>query len=188
MAQDSDLEAKLLPSYLATVKSIKRAVQLPLGSQALILILLSLSLSLSLSSLLSFPCISIIKLLNHQDWLCTLVSVGNFFPYSLSPITPGLQGVASGSLWWAASSPPPHPPLAGSDMLTWGPVESVPQFCLHPPAQSTGTLARLLAPLPSPSSPGPPQHPPPLFCSLQVSSASSIPFRGLGQKKKNIKK
>jgi hypothetical protein len=54
----------------------------------------SLSLSLSLSLyLLSFPCISIIKLLNHkmslllQVLLHTLVSVGNFFPYSLSPAT-----------------------------------------------------------------------------------------------------
>jgi hypothetical protein len=60
----------------------------------------SLSPSLSpLSSLLSpstfslYLCISIIKLLNHsqslllQGTLHTLVSVGNFFPYSLSPAT-----------------------------------------------------------------------------------------------------
>jgi hypothetical protein len=97
MAQASDLQAKLLPSYLATVKIIKRAVQTPphsLTSHPLISLLLLCSLPLSLTSLTplsSFfslclllsssplfslslfyflsPCISIIKLLNYRESL-----------------------------------------------------------------------------------------------------------------------
>jgi hypothetical protein len=139
MAQASDLQDKLLPSYLATVKTIKGTVRPPSLSLTLTPLFLYLSLlsplpilfvfssplsflflSLSLepflpltsspssspprppflplplpplSYLLSFPCVSIIKLLNHrvslllQVPLSTLVSVGNFFPYSLSPTT-----------------------------------------------------------------------------------------------------
>jgi hypothetical protein len=113
MGQASDLQAKLLPSYLATVKTIKRGAQppplsysfvpLPLtslpSSLSLCLLLSSLSFSLAFppsAPLLSFPCVSIENLLNHresllhQDPLHTLVSVGNFFPYSLSPTTLGL--------------------------------------------------------------------------------------------------
>ena len=116
MAQASDLQAKLLPSYLATVKTIKEVfsphltlsysyalTSYPSFSPSLSPLFvfspllspsfspLSLSCLLSLSPYLSFSlslCISIIKLLNqresllHQDPLCTLVSVGNLFPYS----------------------------------------------------------------------------------------------------------
>jgi hypothetical protein len=67
-------------------------------------------LSLFLLSFMCFPCISIInhkESLLYQDPLHTLVSVGNFFPYSLSPITPGLQGVSFGSRLGAVSSQPP---------------------------------------------------------------------------------
>jgi hypothetical protein len=112
MAQASDLQAKLLPSYLATVKTIKRAVQpllalSPLTSLTLLSSLLSLCLllsspltyillsfsivPLSLSTFYLSPCISIIKLLNHRESLLhqnplrTLVSVGNLFPYPSLP-------------------------------------------------------------------------------------------------------
>jgi hypothetical protein len=118
MAQASDLQAKLLSSYLATVKTIKRGAQpppsfltlTPLSSYLSLLsplpFLFVFSSPLSFSSLcplppppfylLSFPCISIIKLLNHREslllqvLLCTLVSVGNFFSYPLAPATLGL--------------------------------------------------------------------------------------------------
>ena len=55
MAQASDLQTKLLPSYLATVKTIKRAVQPHLALLLLLLVFflpltLTLSLTLSLSS------------------------------------------------------------------------------------------------------------------------------------------
>ena len=53
MAQASDLQAKLLPSYLATVKTIKRAVQPHLTLLALTTLFSYLSL-LSLLSPLSF--------------------------------------------------------------------------------------------------------------------------------------
>ena len=90
MAQASDLQAKLLPSYLATVKTIKRGAQPPPHSLILLSSYLSLfsplpfffvfssplsfslflsSLHLSLFYLLSFPCISIIKLLKHKQSL-----------------------------------------------------------------------------------------------------------------------
>jgi hypothetical protein len=135
MAQASGLQDKLLPSYLATLKTIKRCAQpaplsliplsshlsplsllSPLPSLCLLSSLLSLSLSLSLCLslsvslclslclsvslsyfyLLSFPYISIIKLLNLrvsalllQVPLRALNIVGNFFPLpsSLSPTT-----------------------------------------------------------------------------------------------------
>jgi hypothetical protein len=65
MAQASDLQAKLLPSYLATVKTIKRGAQPPPHSLLLSLSLTPLSSHLSLlsplpflSSLLSSPLLS----------------------------------------------------------------------------------------------------------------------------------
>jgi hypothetical protein len=98
MPQASDLQAKLLPSYLATVKTTKRGAQppqrsltltpLPLTSHFSLLFPFSLSSPspLSLPSLFP-PCISIIKLLDHreslplQEQLHTLVSVGKSFPH-----------------------------------------------------------------------------------------------------------
>ena len=57
MAQASDLQAKLLPSYLATVKTIKRAVQPHLCSLTLLLLcpFVSLLSPFSLSSPLLSP-------------------------------------------------------------------------------------------------------------------------------------
>ena len=48
MAQASDLQAKLLPSYLATVKTIKRGAQPPPHSLTLRSYILPLTLTLSL--------------------------------------------------------------------------------------------------------------------------------------------
>ena len=69
-----------------------------------------LSLALSLS-LLSFPCLSIIKLKNHRLSLfikatLTLNRLGTSLSSSLSPITPGLLRVAPGLPRWAAHWPP----------------------------------------------------------------------------------
>ena len=63
MAQASDLQAKLLPSYLATVKTIKMAIQPYL---TLLPLMLLLRAPHSLSPL-------------------SLVSVGNLFPYLSLP-------------------------------------------------------------------------------------------------------
>jgi hypothetical protein len=94
MAQASDLQAKLLHSYLATVKSIKRGVQPPPSS----LILTPSSPYLSLISPLSFLCLLLSSLLfsfplslflssllSLSLSLCLSVSLCLSIPLSLSP-------------------------------------------------------------------------------------------------------
>jgi hypothetical protein len=153
MAQASGLQAKLLSSYLATVKTIKRGAQPPPRALTLtplsshfshfsllsplpflfvfyslylsvsLSLCLSLSLSLSLSPslclslclslsyLLSFPCIFIIKILNHRQALlfqflmCWSV-LGTSSP-SPSLLQPGTRKVAQGvgCLWSGAITP-----------------------------------------------------------------------------------
>jgi hypothetical protein len=103
MAQASDLQAKLLLSYLATVKTIKRAVQPHLALLLVSVTCLSHSFVLLphtsltplssflflclLSSLLSshplippslYPCISIIKLLNQRESLLIKILYPHF--------------------------------------------------------------------------------------------------------------
>ena len=82
MAQAFDLQAKL-PSYLAKVKTIKRAVRPHL---ALLLSYLSLLFLTPQSPYPFTPCLSIIKLLNHRESLLikavrTLAGLGNLFPH-----------------------------------------------------------------------------------------------------------
>jgi hypothetical protein len=75
MAQASDLQAKLLPSYLATVKTIKRAVQ-PL--LALLLV------SLTSHSLTPYPSLSPSPLLSPLP-LTLAFPLSLFSTFSLSP-------------------------------------------------------------------------------------------------------
>ena len=74
MAQASDLQAKPLPSYLATVKTIKGAVKLPPHSLTC-LSYLSLSPPLSSHFVFSSPLSSLLSL---------LLSFSLAFPHSLS--------------------------------------------------------------------------------------------------------
>ena len=77
MAQASDLQAKLLPSYLATVKTIKRAVQPHLA----LLLLTLLSPSYSFVSLPLIPLASLTPFLS----LCLLSPLSSLLsPLSLS--------------------------------------------------------------------------------------------------------
>jgi hypothetical protein len=100
-------------------------------------------LSWFLLSFMCFPCISIInhkESLLYQGPLQTLVSVGNFFPYSLSPITPGIQGVSFGSRLGAVSSQPPDSWVRGLNLHP-GLCENHLVVSPYLPVQSTGTLA-----------------------------------------------
>jgi hypothetical protein len=158
MAQASDRQAKLLPSYLATVKTITSGAQPPPRP------LTSLSSSFSLCPLLSSfslasphplstfslsPCISIIKLLNHRESLLhqgplhTLVSVGNFSPipsllqpWGFSKVAPrgGESPVGSCPFLHPPPTPtPPPPPAAWVRHAHLGPSGKAPG---SPPAST----------------------------------------------------
>jgi hypothetical protein len=81
MAQASDLQAKLLPSYLATVKTIKRDVQPP--SLSLMLLLIT-SHSHPLSSLFVLSPLSFLFVLSSPFplllFLSSLLSLSFLFP------------------------------------------------------------------------------------------------------------
>ena len=82
MAQASDLQDKLLPSYLATVKTIKGAVQPLLALLLLTLLLVSLFLlTHPLSSLFVFSS----PLLSPSYSLAFLLSLSLSLPLSLLP-------------------------------------------------------------------------------------------------------
>jgi hypothetical protein len=102
----------------------------------------------------------------------TLACVGNSLPYSLFPITPGLQGVTPGPLLVSRDCPsftPPqssgvreldaHPGLSGKHLAAFR----------HLPVQSIGeTLAGHGLSLPPPLSPGP------LFSSHTLTPTSAL--------------
>jgi hypothetical protein len=85
MAQASGLQAKLLPSYLATVKTIKRGAQLPSLSYTLFLnlsLLSPLPFLFVFSSPVSFLCLSSLSSLSLSLPLSLSLSLS---PFSLSP-------------------------------------------------------------------------------------------------------
>ena len=142
MAQASDLQAKLLPSYLATVKTIKRAVQPHLA----LLLLLLCPLTSHFSLLFPFSLSS--------SFLSSL-------PLSLSLF---LSRVPSQGLPLVH---PPSPPLCRSGMFTWGPVEKCPAALPESACPEHRNSGRTFSPFSFPffprGSPGPL-----LFCSQQL--------------------
>ena len=196
MAQASDLHAQLLHSYLATVKTIKEVfspqltlsysyaltsypsfspslsplfVFSPLLSLSFSPLSLSCSLSLSLSLSLLSLCISIIKLLNQRESLCSIkihcalwsvLGTSSLIPRSPNP---GATGCGLGVLR-SGAAPSPSPANWDRSYAHPGPSGKCPAAlqCLRP-AQSTGTLARYGPLFPSPSSQGLPLRPPPFF-------------------------
>jgi hypothetical protein len=168
MAQASDLQAKLLPSYLATVKTIKGAVRPPPHSLTSYALTSYPSLSSSLSSLcLLSSLLSPLFVLSSP--LSLLLSFSLAFVRALS-LSLSQQGVALGSsVRGCPFSTPPHPCLMGQRLACppgaeWKVSGSSACVCL-PRAQELWQDVRPF--FLSPSSPGPSPGPP-LFCSQYV--------------------